>query len=214
MNDYQSYRRQPGMFRYFKYLVVPGLLVIAGMIAYHFLIVKSLDSPFEKLANALGEVTQRKINVNGHTLTLESAETRELVVIKRRTQSVLKYESRWLGSDKIVIVQGTFMIKAGFDFNEFEGFEVQGNKVVGDWPEPRILSVEQQDYEIFFSESGIMNKIQDRDYERVSNLLSQQARRDAILKSDILEEADRIIQTRLKDLTGGEFEFKEEPKLP
>ena len=214
MSDYQYYRQRSGIFRYFKYLAVLALLAVGVMAAFHYFIAKPMSSPFERLANALGEVTQRRVNVDGHTLTLESTETRELVVIKRKTQSILKYESRWLGSDKIVIVQGTFMIKAGFDLNEFEGFEVQGNKVVGQWPEPRILSVEQQDYEIFFSESGIMNKIQDSDYGRVSTLLNQQARRDAIMKSDILEEADRIIQTRLKDLTGGDFEFSEKPKVP
>ena len=214
MSDYQSYRDRPGVFRYFKYLVVLALLAIGVMAAFHYFIAKPMRSPLDRLANALGEVTQRKVNIEGHTLTLESTETRELVVIKRKTQAILKYESRWLGSDKVVIVQGTFMVKAGFDLNEFEGFEVEGNKVVGDWPEPRILSVEQQDYEIFYSDSGIVNKIQDSDYERVSTLLNQQARRDAILKSDILEEADRIIQTRLKDLTGGEYEFKRKPKVP
>lgn len=214
MSDYQYYRQRPGIFRYFWYLLMLGLLVIGVMAAFHYFIAKPMTSPIERLANALGEVTQRKVKVSGHTLTLESTETRELVVIKRKTQSIMKYESRWLGSDKVVIVQGTFMIKAGFDLNEFEGFEVQGNKVVGDWPEPRILSVEQQDYEIFFSESGVMNKIQKSDYERVSTMLNQQARRDAIMRSDILDEADRIIQTRLKDLTGGDYEFSRKAKVP
>jgi hypothetical protein len=46
-------------------------------------------------------------------------------------------------------------VKAGFDLNDFEGFEVEGNKVVGEWPEARILSVEQQDFEIFFSRERI-----------------------------------------------------------
>ncbi|YCM46054.1 DUF4230 domain-containing protein [Verrucomicrobiaceae bacterium 227] len=210
----QEYRQRSWMFRPFKYVVILGLLAIAVMAAYHYFIARPMSSPFERLASALGEVTQRKVKMDGHTLILESTETRELVVIKRKTQAILKYETRWLGSDKVVIVQGTFLVKAGFDLSEFEGFEVQGNEVVGEWPEPRILSVEQQDYQIFFSESGIVNKIQESDYQRVSTLLNQQARRDAILKSDILEEADRIIATRLQDLTGGEFEFSRKEKLP
>ena len=212
MSHYQ-YSSPPSLFqRSFKYLAGLVLLAIALMAAFHFFVAEQMSSPIDKLAKAIGAVTERKVNVKGHTLTLESSETRELVVIKRRTQSVVKYESRWLGSDKLVIVQGTFVIKAGYDLSEFEGFEVKGNEVIGEWPEPRVLSVDLQDYEVFFSKSGVVNKIQEADYEKVSNLLIQQARRDAIINSNILEEADRIIETRIQDLTDGEYKLTREPK--
>ena len=155
MSDYQSYGRRSGIFRYFKYLAMLALLAIGVMAAFHEVIAKPMTSPLDRLVNALGEVTERKVKIDGHTLTLESTETRELAMIKWKSQSILKYESRGLGSDKTVIVQGAFMVKAGFDLNDFEGFEVEGNKVVGEWPEARILSVEQQDFEIFFSRERI-----------------------------------------------------------
>lgn len=189
-------------------------LIVVVATLYFYFVEKTLNSPLQKLADALGAVTERKVKVDGYNLTLESTETRELAVIKRRTRAVVKYESSWLGSRKLLIVQGIFMVRAGFDLSEFEGFEVQGNKVIGDWPEPRVLSVDLQDYEIFFSSDGVLNKIEDEDYERVVNLLNQQARRDAILKSDILEEAEWIVQTRLEDLTGGELEFKGRTTAP
>ena len=53
-----------------------------------------------------------------------------------------------------------------------------------------------------------MNRITDDDRAHVVNLLIQQARIDAIQNSDILKEAERIIQTRLEDLTDGEVEFQ------
>ncbi len=53
-----------------------------------------------------------------------------------------------------------------------------------------------------------MNRITDDDREHVVNLLMQQARIDGIQNSDILAEAERIIQTRLEDLTDGEVNFK------
>lgn len=199
------------MHRYFKYFVVLAILGIAGMAAFHFFIAKPLGkmtSPIDKLASALGSVTNSEVNVDGYSLTLESTETRELIVVKRRTQSVVKYESKWLGSKKVVIVKGEFEIKAGFDLSEFDGFELKGNEAVGEWPEPRLLGVNLLDYETFFSSSGVVNRITEKDREYMVNLLVQQARIDAIKKSDILEEAERIIQTRLEDLTDGEVEFE------
>ena len=100
-----SYRRQRGgggpVHRYFKYFAGLVILVIAAMAAFHFFIGKplgSMNSPVDKLARALGSVTNSEVKVDGYTLTLESAETRELIVVKRRTQTVVKFESSWLGS--------------------------------------------------------------------------------------------------------------------
>jgi len=210
-----SDRRQRGgggqIHRYFQYFAGLVILAIAGMAAFHFFIGKpmsSMNSPVDKLARALGSVTNGEVKVDGYTLTLESTETRELIVVKRRTQSVVKFESSWLRSKKVYIVKGEFEIKAGFDLSEFEGFELKGNEAVGEWPEPRLLGVNLQKYDTFFSSSGVVNRITDADREHVVNLLMQQARIDAVQNSDILNEAERIIQTRLEDLTDGEVDFK------
>lgn len=208
-----QYQTRPGQatHRYFKYFAGLVILAIGGMAAFHFFVSKPINemsSPIDKLAQALGSVTDSEVKVDGYTLTLESKETRELIVVKRKTQTVVKYESSWLGSKKIFIVKGEFEVKAGFDLSEFEGFEVKGNEVVGEWPEARLLGVNLLDYETFFSSSGVVNRITDKDREHVVNLLVRQARIDAIKNSDILDEAERIIQTRLEDLTDGDVEFK------
>lgn len=181
------------------------------MVAFNHYIVKpaqELGSPIDKLKNALGSVTNSDVKIDGYTLTLASTETRELVVVKRRTQTVVKFESSWLGSKKVFILKGDFEVKAGYDLSEFEGFELKGNEVVGEWPEPRLLGVSLLNYDTFFSSSGAINRISEEDREHATNLLHQQARIDAIQNSDILEEAERIIQTRLQDLTDGEVEFQ------
>lgn len=209
-NRYQR-RQEQSTHRYFKYFAGVVILAVAGMAAFHFFISKPMSemgSPMDKLARALGSVTDSEVKVDGYTLKLASQETRELIVVKRRTQTVVKYESSWLGSKKIFIVKGEFEIKAGFDLSEFDGFELRGNEAVGEWPEPRLLGVNLLDYDTFFTSSGVVNRITDKDREYVVNLLMQQARIDAIKSSDILEEAERIIQTRLEDLTDGEVEFK------
>ncbi len=197
--------------RYFKYFTVLVLLGIAGMAAFHFFIAKpvsKIGSPLKKLEEALGSVTNSEVKVDGYTLTLDSSETRELVVVKRRTQTVVKFESTWLRSKKIFILKGDFEVKAGYDLSEFDGFELKGNQAVGEWPEPRLLGVTLLNYDTFFSSSGTLNRLNEKDREHATNMLHQQARIDAIQNSDILEEAERIIKTRLEDLTDGEVEFQ------
>ena len=196
--------------RYFKYFIILVLLGLAVMAAVHFFITKPIQglmSPVEKFAKALGSVTQSEVEVDGYTLTLGSREARELVVVERQTQTVVKYESTWLGSKKVFILKGDFEVKGGFDLGEFKGFELKGNEAVGEWPEPRILGVTLKDYDIFFTSNGTLNRLTEKDREHATNMLHQQARIDAIQNSDILSEAERIIQTRLEDLTDGEVEF-------
>lgn len=181
------------------------------MAAFHFFIAKpvsKIGSPLKKLEEALGSVTNSEVKVDGYTLTLDSSETRELVVVKRRTQTVVKFESTWLRSKKIFILKGDFEVKAGYDLSEFDGFELKGNQAVGEWPEPRLLGVTLLNYDTFFSSSGTLNRLNEKDREHATNMLHQQARIDAIQNSDILEEAERIIKTRLEDLTDGEVEFQ------
>ena len=197
--------------RYFKYFTALVILGIVGMFVFNHFIVKpvqEMGSPIDKLKNALGSVTNSEVKVDGYTLTLDSTETRELVVVKRRTQTVVKFESTWLRSKKVFILKGDFEVKAGYDLSEFEGFELKGNEVVGEWPEPRLLGVSLLNYDTFFSSSGTLNRLNEKDREQATNMLHQQARIDAIQNSDILAEAERIIQTRLEDLTDGEVEFQ------
>lgn len=194
------------IFRYFAGFVILG---VAGLAAFHFFVTKPIQDmlPIDKLAKALSTVTNAEVKTDGYTLTLDSMETRELVVVKRRVQTVVKYESSLLGSKKIFIVKGNFQVKAGFNLTEFGGFELKGNEAVGEWPAARVLGVELLDYETFFTSSGMVNRITERDREYVVNRLQAQARLDAIQNSDILEEAERIIRTRLEDLTDGEVQF-------
>ena len=165
MRDQYQHRSGGTIHRYFKYFAFLVILGIAGMVAFNHYIVKpaqELGSPIDKLKNALGSVTNSDVKIDGYTLTLASTETRELVVVKRRTQTVVKFESSWLGSKKVFILKGDFEVKAGYDLSEFEGFELKGNEVVGRWPEPRLLGVSLLNYDTFFSSSGAINRISEQ----------------------------------------------------
>jgi hypothetical protein len=176
--------------------------MVAGAAVFYFFISKATSSPLARLADGLGSIMDQKVTVSGQSVVLEKAETRELAVVQRRTQTVVRYQSKWLKSDKLLIVKGDFLVKAGFDLTGSEGFEMRGNEVVGRWPDAKVLSVELLDYEIYFSQSGMVNKLTGEDYEAAVNVLKQQARYDAEEKSDIKDEAERVIQQRLEDLSG------------
>ncbi|MGJ8695336.1 MAG: DUF4230 domain-containing protein [Verrucomicrobiaceae bacterium] len=194
--------------RIFAFFIGLTILVVGGMAAFYYFVGKPAMSPMDRLAEALKNVTEGEVTVTGSSVTLARGEMRELAVEERRVQSMVKYETKWMGSDKMIIVKGEFLVKAGFDLTEFDGFELEGEKVVGQWPKAKVLSVEQLSHEIFFSKSGVVNKLSERDFEQVVNLLQQQAREDAELRSDILESAERVIQRRLEDLSGGAYEWK------
>ena len=184
------------------------VLLVGGMAAFYYFVGKPAMSPVDRLAEALRNVTDSEVTVSGSSVTLARAEMRELAVVERKVQSMVKYETKWLGSDKMLIVKGDFLIKAGFDLTGFEGFELEGDKVVGEWPKAKVLSVEQLDYEIFFFKSGVVNKVSEEDIQKVTNLLQEQARIDAEEHSDILESAERVIQRRLEDLSQGAYEWQ------
>ncbi|MEJ6561250.1 MAG: DUF4230 domain-containing protein [Akkermansiaceae bacterium] len=184
------------------------ILAVCGMAAFYYFIGKPALSPMDRLAEALRNVTENDVTVSGNSVTLARAEMRELAVVERKVQSMVKYETKWMGSDKMIIVKGDFLVKAGFDLTEFDGFELEGEKVVGTWPSAKVLSVEQFDYEVFFSKNGVINKLSQGDFENVSNLLQKQARTDAVEHSDILQDAERVIRTRLEDLSGGTYQWE------
>lgn len=187
------------------------LLTLAGALFYFFVAKPAMSamSPVDRLAEALKNVTNEEVSIDGSSVTLARSEMRELAVVERKVQSMLKYETKWMGSDKMIIVKGEFLVKAGFDLTEFEGFELEGEKVIGEWPDAKVLSVElvPGSFETFYTKNGVLNKLTDEDRDGVNNLLQKQAREDAELRSDILESAERVITTRLEDLGGGLYDL-------
>ncbi len=80
-----------------------------------------------------------------------------------------------------------------------------------------MLSVEPiGDFEIYYSESGALNRLNPQDHASAFNYLKKQARRDAE-RSDIGEEAKGVLLRRLSDRmgdAGDELEWKKEEVLP
>lgn len=181
-----------------------SLLVGVGAVAFYFVTTRSAGSLSDRVAAALARVTSARVSVEANTVTVNSEDIAELAIVSRRIQTIVKYESEFLGSDSILILRGEFDVKAGFDLTEpFEvAVDSTTGKVVGEFPSARILAVELRDYDVFHAKEGLWNRLTPETQEGVTRQLLDQARRDAE-RSDIVREAEAKLATRLQDLLDG-----------
>lgn len=178
------------------------LLMLAGFSCVYFFVHKVTTAPVEKLADALSEVLSTKVVVSGSTAVLGKSEIGELALVQRKTQAITKFQHTWLGSEKTLIVRGDFQVKAGFDLSEGGQWNILNGAINGPLPEGKVLSVEPMgDFEIYYAESGAINRLSPEDHASAFNFLKRQARRDAE-RSDIGEEAERVLLRRLNDRMG------------
>ncbi len=94
------------------------LLLVAGFACFYFFFNKVTTAPIDQLAEALSTVLGTEVKVSGSTAVLEKSEIGELALVQRKTQAITKYQTSWMGSDKILIVRCDFLVKAGFDLSE------------------------------------------------------------------------------------------------
>ncbi len=179
------------------------LLMVAGTACFYFMVSRATVAPVDKLAEALSTIMGTEVTVRGSTAVLEKSEIDELAVVQRKTQAIVKYETSWLGSKKILIVRGDFLLKAGFDFAEGGSWEILNGKINGKLPQGKVLSVEPiGDFEIYHSGNGAINRLNPQDHANAYNHLKKQARRDAE-RSDIGREAERVLMRRINDRMNG-----------
>jgi len=164
----------------------------------------SSAAPIEAFRQALQTITKKEVSISGNTVVIENTDVMELALIQRKTQHVVKYHTRWLASDNLLILRGDFIIKAGYDLSQSTEFSIENGLVSGNWPEAKILSVEMIDYEVYHSKNGSINKLQAKDHEAAVKQLLKQARQDA-QNSDLLKETQKALNDRLNDLSQDQF---------
>lgn len=182
------------------FLLCAFSLAVVGMAAWFF--IKKVEPAFDpmvRLKSALETLTHQEVTQSGHSLELRTDQIRELSVIEREMQSMTKYEGTFFKSKKMIILKGTFKVKAGFNLNEASTFSLVDGEISGDPPPAQILSVELLDYEVYHSQDGLINKLQAEDQEKATEHLLSQARKDAEA-SDLKEKAEAQFKQRLSDL--------------
>ncbi len=191
-----------------------SLLIAVSFSCFYYYVSKPAVAPVEKLAEALSGVLGKKVIVSGSTAVLEKSEIGELALVQRKTQAITKFETRWMGSSKLLIVRGDFLVKAGFDLRKGGQWGILEGKVQGTLPEGKVLSVEPiGDFEIYYAESGTLNRLGPEDHASAFNYLKKQARRDAEL-SDIGKEAEGVLLRRISDrMSARNAEFEWIPEI-
>jgi hypothetical protein len=184
-----------------------ALIILAGGFVGWLLLVRPAEKAAgglrDTVASALEKITGERFTVSSNTVTLQKANISELNVIQRKTQTMTKLETTMFGSKATLILRGDFVVKAGYDLTQPLSVTVNDTtgEVKADFPPPKITSVELKNYEVYFSDNGLINKITPEHQELATKQMLAQARLDAE-KSDIKEEAEIQLQTRLKDLLG------------
>lgn len=175
--------------------------ILAAAYAFKMVAIAPVSSLTDRVAGALGQVTQADVTVSSKTVSVEQHDIAELAVVLRKTQTIVKYESELLGSNNVLILKGDFTVKAGFDLALPFSVEVDDTNgtIKTNFPPAKLISIEMDDYEVFHAQDGLWNKLTADDQELVTRQLITQARIDAE-KSDIKAEAVRRLNTRLHDL--------------
>jgi len=180
-----------------------SLLTVAGFASFYYFVSKPTAAPVHRLAEALSGVFGTEVKVSGSTAVLEKSEIGELALVQRKTQAITKFETTWMGSNKLLIVRGDFLVKAGFDLSEGGQWGILEGKVNGPLPRGKVLSCEQiGELEIYYAESGSLNRLSPQDHATAFNYLKNQARHDAE-RSDIGKEAEKALLRRINDRLSG-----------
>lgn len=161
-------------------------------------LVSRASSAFHTILNMAPQTT-----LASGSVILEKSAIAELAVTQRKMRTVVNYKQAWLGSTKVMIVEGDFVVKAGFDLNKRFRFSVDKTlrEVLVEFPKPKILSVDFKKLDVLYSSDGIINKLTPEDTAQVIRQMDMETRLQAA-QSDIQKEAMQQVEQRVRDLIG------------
>ena len=117
-----------------------------------------------------------RVTVNNRVYLEQKTTVAELAVISRQLEVEHEMLHTWAGSTKRIRLHGTYLVKAGFDLQEKFSVNLQPKEVVIELPHARLLSVEQQSFEVLALENGFWNRISAADLQTELAVLPKLAR--------------------------------------
>jgi hypothetical protein len=167
-----------------------------------------------EVSRAFAEVAhlQPRITVRDRVYFEQTTSVLELAVVSRETQVEREMEHEWLGSKKRIKLRGVYEVKAGFDLTQPFTVRVDDRTISTALPPPRILSVDQNEFEVLVFENGIWNRIRPEDVESEVRALPIVARQKAG-ETGIQKEALQLFEKRLREkfVPQYEIDFKVNP---
>ncbi len=144
-----------------------------------------------------------EVRLNEIVVVQQSAPILELATVSKSLMVEDTYTHTFLGSTKILVVRGIFNAKAGYDLKQKFLLRITTNptKIIAEFPEPKLLSLEMARYEVVRDESGWWNYITREEREAAVNRLQEKARQQ-VLASGLLRDAQTLMERELNTLLG------------
>jgi hypothetical protein len=191
-----------------KGLFVISLALVFVALVMGTLFVLAVRTPAElakNVANSAASFVKENLNftpqvtINNVVVIEQTAPILELATISRDLSVEYNYTTRWLFSTKTLMLRGTYTAKAGFDLTKPFRINVDQKtlKLTAQMPEPKLLSLQLNSYQILRDEDGFWNKVTREDREAGVNGL-QAAAREQALSAGLLDAAKTSLQTQLQ----------------
>jgi len=194
------------------------LLLIGGTIGAYQLLIQAPAELAHATAEGIRSLFQLtpRVTVNETVVIEQNSPILEIATVARPLLVDHEWSHTWLGSTKTIHVRGTFTAKAGFDLRKpFEiGISSSPLKVTARLPEPQLLSIQMDSFEVLRDENGWWNRLREQDRTDAVTALQSIAREKAEL-SGILEEVRRSARERIEELVernGALVEFANTPE--
>lgn len=131
----------------------------------------------------------------------KTEELLELASISKQFPVSYSFQQTWLGSTKSLDLLGDYTVKAGFDLRERFSLQVdeKTRRVQADFPAPKILSIQQNGYQVTRDADGLWNKLSQKDQEQGVREMNGRARA-AALEMKILDEARSALRQQFEAL--------------
>jgi hypothetical protein len=190
------------------------LLFIGGTVVAYKLLIEAPARLAQATADGLKSLFQvtPRVTVNELVVIEQNSPILEIATISRPLFVDHQWSHTWLGSTKSLHVRGVFTAKAGYDLRKPFEIRVTGSplRVAARLPNPELLSMQMDSYEVLEDESGWWNRLTEADRTNVVTSLQSNARQKAEA-SGILQEVARSAEDRIRELVernGGAVTFE------
>lgn len=190
-----------------------SLVLVSGSIAFYVVFVRAPAEIAGNVAEGFQEFFNftPRVTIDQTVVIEQNTPIVEVSTVSRNLFIEDRWEDQWLASTKTVEIRGSFTVKAGFDLKEPFTINISryGRAIQASLPEPKILSVEMNTYDIIRDENGWWNRVTDQDREGAFYRLRTAAQK-AAKDSGILEEARVTAKDRIREIVqrnGSTVEF-------
>ena len=142
-----------------------------------------------------------KVTLGGTMFVEDSKSIAELSTIEKRFESVYDWKSSWMGSEKIIHLQGVFVAKAGYDLMQPFAMDVANDSktIKLTLPPAKLNSVEAVDIHKFSVDDGWWNRVSEEEKQNALNAFLVKAKAD-ILATGIVVDADASLVQRITEI--------------